>query len=84
MSEQHQEHTAAASRVLVRLRQAARDSEDRSTAELQAERAERLTVLRGQLTLLRMRAERGIPISVESVARVERLARTLELFEVAA
>jgi hypothetical protein len=47
-------------------------------------RSDRLTVLRGQLTVLRMRAEQGIPMSVESIARAERLARTLELHEVAA
>jgi hypothetical protein len=47
-------------------------------------RPERLTVLRGQLTILRMRAEQGIAISVESIARAEQLARTLELYEVAA
>jgi hypothetical protein len=43
-----------------------------------------LTVLRGQLTILRMRVEQGIPVSVESIARAEQLARTLELYEVAA
>jgi hypothetical protein len=47
-------------------------------------RPEGLTVLRGQLTILRMRAEQGIPVSVESIARAEQLARTLELYEVAA
>lgn len=47
-------------------------------------RPERLTVLRGQLTILRMRAEQGIAVSVESIARAEQLARTLELYEVAA
>jgi hypothetical protein len=47
-------------------------------------RPERLTVLRGQLTILRMRVEQGIPVSVESLARAEQLARTLELYEVAA
>ena len=44
----------------------------------------KLTVLRGQLTLIRRRAEAGIPVSVESLARAEELARTLELLEVAA
>jgi hypothetical protein len=43
-----------------------------------------LTVLRGQLTILRMRVEQGIPVSVESLVRAEQLARTLELYEVAA
>jgi hypothetical protein len=47
-------------------------------------RPEGLTVLRGQLTILRMRAEQGIPVSVEALARAEQLARTLELYEVAA
>ncbi len=47
-------------------------------------RPEGLTVLRGQLTILRMRVEQGIPVSVESIARAEQLARTLELYEVAA
>jgi hypothetical protein len=36
------------------------------------------TVLRGQLSLLRIRAERDIPVSVESLARAEELARSLE------
>jgi hypothetical protein len=36
------------------------------------------TILRGQLTILRVRAEQGIPISVESIARAERLTRNLE------
>jgi hypothetical protein len=45
---------------------------------------ERLTILRGQLTIIRRRAESGIPVSVESIARAEHLARTLELFEAAA
>jgi hypothetical protein len=47
-------------------------------------RPEQLTVLRGQLTILRMRVEQGIPVSVEALARAEQLARTLELYEVAA
>jgi len=47
-------------------------------------RPELLTVLRGQLTFLRMGAEQGIPVSVKSIARAEQLARTLELYEVAA
>jgi hypothetical protein len=47
-------------------------------------RPERLTVLRGQLTILRMRAEQGITVSTESIARAEQLARTLELYEGAA
>lgn len=47
-------------------------------------RSEMFMVLRGQLTLIRRRAETGIPVSVESIARAEQLARTLELQEVAA
>jgi hypothetical protein len=47
-------------------------------------RRERLTILRGQLTLIRMRAERGIPVAVEAIGRAEQLARTLEAVEVAA
>jgi hypothetical protein len=39
---------------------------------------DRLTILRGQLTIIRTRAESGIPVSVESIARAERLARGLE------
>lgn len=47
-------------------------------------RPDRLTVLRGQLTLIRTRAEGGIPISVESIARAEQLARGLEAEELTA
>jgi hypothetical protein len=42
---------------------------------------DRLTVLRGQLTIIRMQAESGIPVSVESIARAEHVARSLELNE---
>jgi hypothetical protein len=45
-------------------------------------RREGLAILRGQLTLLRRRAEQGIPVSVESIARAEVLARSLETVEV--
>jgi len=41
-------------------------------------RRDKLTILRGQLTIIRMRAESGIPVSVESIARAECLARSLE------
>ena len=41
-------------------------------------RCDKLTILRGQLTLIRMRAEQGIPVSVECIARAEKLARGLE------
>jgi hypothetical protein len=46
-------------------------------------RREMATVLRGQLTLLRTRAERGIPVSVESISRAENVARKLEAWELA-
>jgi hypothetical protein len=39
------------------------------------------TILRGQLTIIRMRAEQSIPVSVECLERVERLARNLEAAE---
>lgn len=48
------------------------------------EARDQLVILRGQLTLLRMRAEHGIGVSLESIARAEDLARALELFDVAA
>ena len=40
---------------------------------------DRAIVLRGQLTLLLAKAVRGIPVSFESLARAERLARGLEV-----
>lgn len=40
-------------------------------------------ILRGQLTILRLQAEQGLPISLESLARAERLARSLESEELA-
>ena len=46
-------------------------------------RRDRLTILRAQITLIRMRAEQGIPVSVESLARAEGVAWSLELEEVA-
>ena len=39
---------------------------------------DRLTILRGQLTIIRMRAEQGTQLSVECIARAEKLARGLE------
>ena len=45
---------------------------------------DRLTILRGQLTLIRTRAERDIPVSVESIAGAEKLARSLESEELSA
>jgi hypothetical protein len=47
-------------------------------------RCDKLTILRGQLTIIRMRAEQGIPVSVESIGMAERLARSLESEELAA
>lgn len=44
---------------------------------------ESLTILRGQLTIIRIRAEQDIPVSVESIARAERLACSLESEELA-
>lgn len=45
---------------------------------------DRLVTLRGQLTLIRLRAEQGIPLSVASIRRAEDLARSLESEELAA
>jgi len=47
-------------------------------------RRERLMILRGQLALIRLRFEHGIPLSVEALKRAERLACSLEQSEVAA
>lgn len=47
-------------------------------------RRDKLAILRGQLTIIRNRAEQGIPVSVESIAQVEDLARSLETEELAA
>jgi hypothetical protein len=41
-------------------------------------RQDQIRILRGQLTILRTRAESGIPVSVETIARAERVARELE------
>jgi len=38
---------------------------------------DRIVILRGQLTIIRTQAETGIPVSVESIARAEQLARSL-------
>ena len=46
-------------------------------------RPERLVILRGQITLLRCRCEAGLPVTVDALAGAERIARTLELEEVA-
>jgi len=45
---------------------------------------DKLTILRGQLTIIRGRAEQEIPISIEAIAQAERLARGLEAGELAA
>lgn len=42
---------------------------------------DRLTILRAQLTLVRTRAEQGIPVSVECLERTEEFARGLEPIE---
>jgi len=42
-------------------------------------RRDKIIILRGQLTLLRQRAESDFPVSVEAIARAEELARSLEL-----
>lgn len=47
-------------------------------------RSDKITILRGQLTIIRTRAEQGIPVSVESITRAERLAWSLESEELAA
>jgi hypothetical protein len=44
---------------------------------------DRITILRGQLTIIRMRAEQGVAVSVESLARAEAFARSLEAMELA-
>jgi len=41
-------------------------------------RQDKLTILRGQLTLIRERFERGIPVSVAAIRAAERMARSLE------
>jgi hypothetical protein len=46
-------------------------------------RPEKLSMLRGQLSMLRRQREEELPITVESLARAERVARNLELTEVA-
>jgi hypothetical protein len=45
---------------------------------------DKITILRGQLTIIRTRAEQGFPVLVEAIARAEQLARILELGEVTA
>ena len=39
---------------------------------------DKVAALRGQVTLLRMRYETGLPITIESLVNAERLARSLE------
>jgi len=43
---------------------------------------DRLTILRGQITLLRCRCEVGLPVTVDALAAAERIACSLELEEV--
>jgi hypothetical protein len=45
-------------------------------------RTDRMAMLRGQLTVILRRAESGAPVSIEAIARAERVARTLEVTEV--
>lgn len=40
---------------------------------------ELLETLRAQLALLRMRAERGSPVTADSIARAEKLASSIEV-----
>ena len=47
-------------------------------------RQDKLTTLRGQLTLIRERAERGIPVSVAAIRAAESMARSLEGQEITA
>ena len=47
-------------------------------------RTDRMAMLRGQLTVILRRAESGVPVSVEAVARAERVARTLDAAEISA
>lgn len=42
---------------------------------------DKVAELRGQLTLIVHRAEQGLPVSIESLVRAERVARSLELAE---
>lgn len=46
-------------------------------------RPDRLALLRGQIALLRCRCEAGLPVTVDALAGAERIARSLELEEVA-
>jgi hypothetical protein len=45
---------------------------------------DRLTILRGQITLLRCRCEADLAVTIDALARAERLARSLESEELAA
>lgn len=45
-------------------------------------RSDRLTVLRGHLSFLRIGAVQGVSIPTDSIRRAEELAKTLELDEV--
>jgi len=52
-----------------------------SARESDLPRLDRIVILRGQLRLIRERAERGIPLSVETIRRAEDLASSLETDE---
>jgi hypothetical protein len=52
------------------------------TAEMP--RDSRMSMLRGQLTVILRRAEAGVPVTVEAIARAERIARRLESEKLAA
>jgi hypothetical protein len=46
-------------------------------------RSERMTILRAQISLLRRRCENGLPVTLDGLLNAERLARSLEMEEVA-
>ena len=50
----------------------------RRSSPTELSQRDRFTILRGQLRLLRLRAERGIFVTPDSIARAERLASSLE------
>ena len=80
-------HPATKGREVVNYQLKSKEFQDRTSVCLAIElfddfpalpRRDIPTILRGQLTLLRMRAERDIPVSVDCLARAEELARSLE------
>jgi hypothetical protein len=62
--------------ILTRIRIAPLDDRELS-------RFDQLSMLRGQLSMLRRQREEELPITVESLARAERVARSLEISEAA-